>query len=72
MSKKQSNWDIEQEKRGIPVIERTYKVRLPSGQETEVNRFDMNLTLCAEPDAWVQCKDSGWISANRLEIIGGV
>ena len=64
-----SNWDIEQEKQGISLIDRTYKVRKPNGEVTEVNRFDMNLTLCAKPEAWIQCKDSSWLSANRLQII---
>ncbi len=67
-----SRWDTEQEKMGIPLIERTYKVRLPSGRETEVNRFDMNLTLCAKPESWIECRDGGWISANRLEIIDSI
>lgn len=64
-----SNWDTEQENRGIPLIERTYKVLKPNGEITEVNRFDMNLTLCAKPESWIQCTDKSWLSANRLEII---
>ena len=65
-----SNWDIEQGKRDIPPIDRTYQVRKPNGEVTEVNRFDMNLTLCAKLESWIQCKDNSWLSANRLEIIG--
>ncbi len=64
-----SNWDIEQERQDIPLIERTYKGRKPNGEITEVNRFDMNLAMCAKPESWIQCKDTGWISANRLEIM---
>ena len=64
-----NNRDIEQEKRGIPLIDRTYKVRRPNGEVTEVNRFDMNLTLCTKPESWIECNDNVWIQANRLKII---
>ena len=69
LDKNRINWDIEQENMGIPIIERTYKVRLPNGKETEVNRFYMNLTMSTRPESWVQCKNGGWISADRLTII---
>ncbi len=65
-----SDWDNEQERKDVALIDRTYKVREPNGEVTEVNRFDLNLTLCAKPDSWIQCLDKSWISANRLEIIG--
>ncbi len=64
-----SKWDDQQEKLGIPLIDRTYKVRKPNGEITQVNRFDMNLTMCAKPESWIQCSDNSWISANRLTIL---
>jgi hypothetical protein len=62
-------WDKEQEKQNIPLVERTYKVRKPNGEIVEVNRFGMNLTMCAQPDRYIQCSDTSWLQAKRLEII---
>lgn len=64
------NWDKEQEKKGVSLIDRTYKVKKPNGEIVEVNRFDMNLTMCAKPKSWIQCSDTSWIPANRLTILG--
>lgn len=64
-----NKWDDEQDKLNIPLIDRTYKVCKPNGEITEVNRFDMNLTLCVSPESWIQCTDKSWLSANRLTII---
>lgn len=64
-----TDWDTEQEKQNIPLIERTYKVAKPNGEIVEVNRFDMNLTMSAKPKSWIQCSDTSWIPANRLTII---
>lgn len=61
--------DKQQETQGVVLIDRTYKVRKPNGEVTEVNRFDMNLTLCANPQSWIQCKDTSWIPACNLEVL---
>lgn len=62
-------WDEQQEAKGIALIDRTYKARKPNGEIVEVNRLDMNLTMCAKPESWIQCSDSSWIPANNLTIL---
>lgn len=41
--------------REVATIDRTFVVAKPSGEITEVNRFDYNITICAKPNAFIQC-----------------
>ena len=58
----------------IPIIERTFRVRLPNGTEAEINRFDLNANRLAdidgEWDRYVQLTDGAWIRHRLLTVIG--
>lgn len=65
-----SKWNEEQENQGIPIVERTYKVRLPSGRTGEINRFDLNLrSFAGDLDSYIQLRDTSWIKARKLTIV---
>ncbi len=67
-----TTWDEQQVANGIPLVERTYKVRLPNGQITEVNRFDYNLAYCADRNTYIQCSNTGWIRVCNLTVLTDV
>lgn len=67
--KSPSAWDIEQEKQGIPLIDRTFKVMKPNGKVTEVNCFDFNLASSVDPNTYVQCSDTSWIRCRNLRVL---
>lgn len=67
--KSPSAWDIEQEKQGVPLVQRTYKVAKPNGEVSEVNRFDFNLACSVAPNDYIQCSDTSWIRARYLCIL---
>ena len=54
-----------------PIIERTYRVILPSGRKAEINVFDMNLAMACGGQRYIQLEDMSWIQAKRLRIVGG-
>ncbi|KKL47377.1 hypothetical protein LCGC14_2336120 [marine sediment metagenome] len=57
-----------------PLIERTYRVRLPGGEEAEVNRFDLNMSRFADSDGgydrYIQMSDGAWIRHRLLTVLG--
>lgn len=53
----------------VALIDRTHRVRRPDGTETEVNRFDYNLAIACGDGRYVQCADTSWIRADRLQVI---
>ena len=64
-----ATWDKQQAVNGIPLIDRTYKVKRPNGDVAEVNRFDFNLAYCADRDTYIQCTDTGWIRIRNLTVL---
>ncbi|KKL19085.1 hypothetical protein LCGC14_2469020 [marine sediment metagenome] len=55
------------------LIDRTYRVTLPSGAEARVNRFDLNMCRFGDMDGGydrhIQLTDSAWIRHRLLKII---
>lgn len=66
-----SEWESDQEAAGVPLIERTYRVKKPNGEIVTVNRFDLNLARCVEhlKKTYIQCSDTTWINSANLKII---
>ena len=55
----------------VPIILRTYNVRLPNGEIRQVNRFDFNLMAMAKAvDRHIQVSDLGWIRFGNLTLVG--
>jgi len=50
----------------VALIDRTRRVRLPSGEEKEINRFDYNLAVATTLNPFVQCADGVWIRVRSL------
>jgi hypothetical protein len=57
----------------VPLIERTYRVRLPNGVLGEVRRLDLNMHRFADLegtwDRYIQLIDGGWIRHRLLTIV---